>query len=263
MIALFVGAAMLVADTNHFSACPTLPPTRDSTTRTLYAVVSDPFTGLAMPMGFTGLVAEAVRTKLVLPPNMPPVVFDPHGWPTIVTTTAFSLTPNGTVRNVAMMSSSSSLAIDSLVIRAIEAAARDSSYPPLPPRAGNGIRLAIAVSPDSMAGAVPLLTLRLPVWNDFATATMLKNPTRAHGPNTPLRGETDTLVVNFVVDDKGVPLMGTVNVARSPGTAFTRSYLDWLKVGRFTPAHIQRCAVRGLVHLKGTLNVQDGFIPAF
>jgi hypothetical protein len=262
MIALLFAAVVIMADTNKFAVCPLLPSTSDTAAKTIYGKVSDPFTGLTMPQGFTGVIVEAVRTKMTVPANLPIAAFDLHGWPTVVMTAAFSLMPSGAVENVTMMSSSSSMTVDSLLEGAIWAAARDSSYPPLPPRATHGIRLAFEVSPDSTAGAVPLFTVRVPHWWDYAPPQMQKNPLRGElRKPTAVRGELDTLEVNFVVDEKGTPLLGTAHVTRSPGTDFARSYLDWLKTGHFVPGHINKCAVRSLVRLKGTTHIVDEGLP--
>jgi len=263
MIALLLSAAMLAADTNHFVICPTLPATSDTVSETVYGAVSDPFTRLALPPGFAGVVAEAVRAKMTIPENLPIVVFDPRGRPTIATTAAFSVMSNGTAQNVAEMTSSSSLAIDSMLIAGILSAAKDSSFPPLPPHGGNGIRLAFAMSTDSAAGAVPMFSVRLPRWRDFAPATHPENKTHMRPLSTAVRGESDTLEVALVIDEKGVPLLGTVSIVRSPGSVLALRYLEWFRESRFAPGHIQRCAVRSLIQLKGTINIQDQFIPAF
>ena len=253
MIALLLSAAMLAADTNHFVVCPVLPPTSDTISETVYGTVSDPFTRLALPPGFAGIVAEAVRTKMKIPANLPIVVFDPLGRPTIATTAAFSVMPNGMAQNVAEMASSSSLPIDSLLITGILSAANDSSFPPLPPRAGNGIRLAFALSPDSTVNAEPMFSLRLPQWHSFATA-------RAPDSKTHSASGADTLEVTLVIDDHGVPLLGTIHVVRAP-QRMPLSYLDWFRTSRFVPGHIQQCAVRTLIHLRGTLAVDGQFVP--
>lgn len=258
MIGLLLSVVVMAADTIHFAVCPTLPPTSDTTTRTIYGLVSDPFTGLPLPAGFSGIVTEAVRAKMQIPRDLPIAVLDERGQPTVVATAAFSVMANGTTRNVAVMSSSSSMRIDSLLTDAIDAASRDSSYPPLPPRAGNGIRLALELSPDSAAGAVPMFTIHVPTWHDFSRAAMPQSKLHPR-VSTPMRGESDTLIVDLIVDQKGAPLLGTVHVMRSPGTLLTRTYLDWLKTDQFVPGHIQKCAVRSLVHLKGTMTIQDGF----
>jgi hypothetical protein len=231
MIAFLLSAAMLAADTNHFVVCPTLPATSDTVSETVYGTVSDPFTRLALPAGFSGVMAEAVRATMKIPANMPIVVFDPRGRPTIVTTAAFSLMPNGTARNVAEMSSSSSTAIDSMLIAGIAQAAKDSSFPPLPPRAGNGIRLAFTLSTDSTEGAAPMFSIRLPQWRDFAPAR--------------LSGRPDTVAATVIIDEKGVPLLGTISAAR----VLSLDQLQWFRDARFVPGHVQRCAVRSLVHL--------------
>ncbi len=231
MLNTLVVAAMLAADTNHFAVCPTLPLSTDSTSQTVYGRVSDPFTQLSMPAGFTGVVAEAVRAKMTIPASLPIVVFDPTGRPTIATTAAFSLMPSGAVQNIVPMVSSSSPAIDSLLIAGIDRAATDSSFPPLPPHAGNGIRLAFALSPDSTADAVPMFSIRVPRWRDYVPAR--------------LDGRPDTVAATVVIDEKGVPLLGTIQATR----ALTPSQLDWFRNARFVPGHIQRCAVRSLVQL--------------
>src|SRR5579863_4692363 len=114
MIAFVLSAAMLAADTNHFAVCPTLPRTADTTSQTVYGLVSDPFTRLALPAGFAGVLAEAVRAKMTIPASLPIVVFDAGGRPTIATTAAFSLMSSGDVQHVAEMASSSSPTIDSM-----------------------------------------------------------------------------------------------------------------------------------------------------
>src|ERR1700722_11706278 len=203
MIALLLSAAMVAADTNHFVVCPVLPPTSDTISETVYGAVSDPFTRLALPAGFAGIVAEAVRAKMTIPANLPIVVFDPRGRPTIATTAAFSVMPNGTAQNVAAMASSSSLAIDWMLIGGILGAANDSSFPPLPPPAGNGIRLAFVLSPDSGLDAEPMFSLRLPQWHSLAAARAPDSKTR----NT---SSPDTVEVTLVIDEHGVPLLGTI-----------------------------------------------------
>jgi hypothetical protein len=263
MIALLIGAAMLAADTSHFVNCDSLPRTRDSTAATVYGIVSDPFTKLSLPLGFVAVVADVVRTHLRVSADLPMVVFDRRGWPTVVTTAAFSLMPGGDVRNVAVMASSTSMVLDSMLIRGLEAAARDSSYPPLPPGAGSGIRLALRLSTDSTAGAVPMLSVRLPLWPGFVPAQPLPNRNHPQPIQTALRGESDTLELAFIVGQSGAPLLGTANLLRSPQRAIALDYLDWLGTSRYVPAHIGRCAVRSLVHLKGTLTTEDQFVPAF
>src|SRR5579862_3726679 len=115
MWTLLLGAVMLAADTNHFVVCPTLPLTTDTASQTVYGRVSDPFTRLELPAGFSGIVAEAVRSTMTIPASLPIVVFDPTGRPTIAATAAFSLMPTGAVQNIVPMVSSSSLAIDSML----------------------------------------------------------------------------------------------------------------------------------------------------
>jgi hypothetical protein len=253
MIALLLSAAMLAADTNHFVVCPFLPPTSDTISETVYGAVSDPFTRLALPAGFAGIVAEAVRAKMKIPANLPIVVFDPRGRPTIATTAAFSVMPNGTAQNVAEMASSSSLAIDSMLIVGILSAAKDSSFPPLPPRAGNGLRLAFVLSPDSGLGAEPMFSLRLPQWHSLAAARAPDGKTR----NT---SSPDTLAVTLVVDEHGVPLLSTIHIVRAPQRV-ALGYLDWFRSSRFVPGHIQQCAVRSLIRLTGTLTPDGQFVP--
>lgn len=253
MIALLLSAAMVAADTNHFVVCPFLPPTSDTISETVYGAVSDPFTRLALPAGFSGIVAEAVRAKMKIPVNLPPVIFDPQGRPTIVTTAAFSLMSNGTAQNVAEMASSSSTLIDSMLIAGIDSTAKDSSFPPLPPHAGNGIRLAFSLSPDSASGAVPMFWLQLPQWHALAAARAPDSKTR----NT---SSPDTLEVTLVIDEHGVPLLGTIHIVRAPQRV-ALSYLDWFRTSRFVPGHIQRCAVRSLIHLTGALAANGQFVP--
>jgi hypothetical protein len=235
MIALVLSAAMLAADTNHFVVCPTLPPTSDTTSLTVYGRVSDPFTKLSLPAGFAGLVVETVRAKMTIPASLPIVVFDSRGRPTVVTTAAFSLMGTGTAQNVVAMASSSSPTIDSLLTVAIVSAGKDSSFPPLPPGAGNGIRLAFAMSPDSAAGAVPLFSIRLPVWRDYAP------------PGLRRRDVPDTVRLSFVVDERGTPLLGTAHLASAPERGVPINYLESIRKIQLVPAHIGRCAVRGVV----------------
>ena len=143
-----------------------------------------------------------------------------------------------------------------MLLAGIIGAAKDSSFPPLPPRAGNGIRLAFNMSTDSEAGAVPMFTIRLPTWRGFA-------PARSPVNNTASRGQSDTLEVAVVVDEKGVPLLGTVNVVRAPPRrTFALTYLDWFRESRFVPGHIQQCAFRSLIHVKGMLTIESRFVPA-
>ena len=235
MIAFVLSAAMLAADTNHFVVCPSLPPTSDTTTLTVYGRVSDPFTKLSLPAGFAGLVVETVRTKMATPASLPIVVFDSHGRPTVVTTAAFSLMATGETRNVVAMASSSSPTIDSLLIAGIVSAGRDSSFPPLPEGAGNGIRLAFVMSPDSAAGAVPMFSIRVPVWRDYAV------------PGVRARDVADSVRLSFVVDEHGTALLGTVHMASAPERGVPISYLESLRTIQPVPAHIGRCAVRGFV----------------
>jgi hypothetical protein len=235
MIALVLSAAMLAADTSHFVVCPTLPPTSDTTSLTVYGRVSDPFTKLSLPSGFTGIVAEAVRAKMTIPASLPIVVFDSRGRPTVVITAAFSLLASGAAQNVLAMASSSSPTIDSLLIAGIVNAGKDSSFPPLPAGAGNGIRLAFFMSPDSAAGAVPMFSIRVPVWHDYAM------------PGVRDRDVTDTLRLSFVVDEQGTPLLGTVRMASAPERGAPINYLEPLRRIQLVPAHIGRCAVRGFV----------------
>lgn len=231
MLTLLVGAAMLAADTNHFVVCPTLPLSTDSTSETVYGRVSDPFTRLAMPSGFTGVVAEAVRATMTIPASLPIVVFDPTGRPTIATTAAFSLMASGAVQHIVPMVSSSSPAIDSLLIAGIARAAKDSSFPPLPPQAGNGIRLAFGLSTDSTDGAVPMFSIRVPRWREYVPAR--------------LTGRPDTVTATVIIDEQGVPLLGTIQATRP----LAPNQLDWFRDARFVPGHIQRCAVRSRVQL--------------
>lgn len=254
MIALLLSAAMLAADTNHFVVCPTLPRASDTTSETVYGAVSDPFTRFALPPGFAGIVAEAVRAKMKIPKDLPMVVFDARGRPTVVTTAAFSLMSSGAVQNVAEIASSSSPAIDSMLIVSIDSAAKDSTFPPLPAGAGNGIRLAFTLSSDSVAGAVPMFSLRFPEWHGFAAPRAPESKTRG-------RNDADTLEVALVIDERGVPLLGTIHVERAP-ERLALGYLDWFRTSRFVPGHIQQCAVRSLIQLKGTLTADGQFVPA-
>lgn len=80
---------------------------------------------------------------------------------------------------------------------------------------------------------------------------------------TAVRGESDTLEVSVIVDETGVPLLGTAHVGRAPERAIAIRFLDWFCASRFVPGHIQHCAVRSLVRLKGTITIEDQFLPAF
>lgn len=261
MFTFALAAAMLAADTNHFVVCPTLPPTPDTTSRTIYGRVSDPFTRLVLPAGFSGVTAEAVRAKMTIPASLPIVVFAPGGGPTIATTAAFSLMTSGSAEHLAVMASSSSPTIDSMLIAGIAGAAKDSSFPPLPPHAGNGIRLAFTLSPDSAEGAVPMFSARLPEWRAFVPPRALVNKTHPRTMNTPIRGESDTLEISIIVDERGVPLLGSVHVLRSPARAIAITYLDWFRESRFVPGHIQQCAVRSLLVIEGTMTIESQFMP--
>ena len=102
----------------------------------------------------------------------------------------------------------------------------------------------VGVVPDTLFGSLPLLDVRLPVYDSAALpVTLPRNPfpTYPHGARG--RGESGEVLVEFVVTPDGRVDRSTLRVLRATSRDFARAVEAVVPRFRFMPAEANGCAV--------------------
>jgi TonB family protein len=171
-----------------------------------------------------------------------------RGYPTAFAAMAIVVAENKATP--ALLTSSAVPAFDKALIEAVRATAGDSAIPPLPdPLKGKQVDFRLRVSmADKPQVGIPLFKARVPV---VEFSRMVRPRPGGIGPRYPdeLRAKNveGTVRVQFVIDESGSVLEGTILVLSAAHMLFARSVIDFLTHARFEPAMIGDCPVAVVV----------------
>ncbi len=241
-------------------------------------------------------VLRAVRSTFVMPTDLPLKVFgypfrEPApavassaaaastasaAAPGFATVVAFSLDSAGSVSRLRVAASSLSGAVDTTILAAVTDAAAAHAFPrlPLSRRAEGPIRFDLIVSTGqgSVGGHSAILGhLFAPMWPLRRSASLAggTQPDLAAGAG-PTRIGTDSVTLEFVVDDQGRAAMSTVRAvglstsgeSNGADRAFLGRVIHALPSFRFEPALIGACPVRQMMitgfSLQGAIGIMPG-----
>jgi TonB family protein len=106
------------------------------------------------------------------------------------------------------------------------------------------LSLGVGVAPDTLFGSLPLLEVRLPVYDSAALPVSLpQNPTPTYPHGARFRGERGEVLVQFVVTPDGRVDDSTLRVLGATSRDFARAVEAVLPRYRFMPAEANGCAV--------------------
>jgi TonB-like protein len=206
-------------------------------------------------------VLEAVRRSWI-PGPLSLTVYDPskgHAELAAATTVIFKVTREGAVHDLGLAASSLSPEFDRAVYSAVRRADSAKLIVPLPEYGPSPVTfyLTVYVSryPDTVAthphqpGLVaPMLTTMLPGWEgDITMPAPVQGAKPAYPEYARMSRVEDSLLVRFVIDEKGRVVPSTVFFEAGTYQEFAKSIRDWLPRAKYTPARIGNCTVKSLV----------------
>jgi hypothetical protein len=242
-------------------------------------------------------VLAAVRNSFVMPTDLPLAVFgypfpiesapvaQPSklatntsiaAAPAFSTVVAFALDSSGDITRLRVAASSLTGAVDTTVLAAVTDAAAAHAFPRLPPshRADGPVRfdLIVATGQGSVGGHSAILGhLFAPIWTLRRAASLAEGTQPDLGAGAgPTRIGTDSVTLEFAVDDHGRAAMSTVRaVGRATGgetdnadRAFFARVIRSLPGFRFQPALIGGCPIRQMMitgfSLRGAIGIMPG-----
>lgn len=213
----------------------------------------------ALPAVYDTLLLESLAAHFHLPANLTvpalggyrhahgerPVNPDTSG-PSFEGQVGFTWRRDGRLGAAILTETSLSRPADDSLMRAVSELGAAGELPPFPPnvRADSVVALfTVGNMPDSLRIWRPLAVERVPVW----MVSGVIHATRDLGPRYPLEAERrevgDTVLVSFVVDTAGRPLMGTTRILAVHYNVFVHPVLEALQHWNFIPARIAGCPV--------------------
>gem|GEM_PF-4063338 len=256
--------------------CDQLPAPDDTVETTVYLSLDAPLLARPLPPGYADSVLRALAGVFVAPQPVQSPVFGTTGGarvpapvatqgplppevplhPTVNGEVEFTLDQAGYVSRVLLTTATLSRALDE---RLTALPARAESLHVFPVREGpvslaGGIRFFAALGTVHPVGvpSVPLFVLRVPQWRQAELAQRTSAAPEAGdaasggpgGVSEAARHREDSVVVQFVVDEIGHPVLSTVQLVDAHYRAFARAALESLRQSTFMPASIDGCAVK-------------------
>ncbi len=162
--------------------------------------------------------------------------------PTLTGTYRVTADADGTVRALARLRASLMIGFDSAAAAAIRET--DATGLLRPPAGDDSMRIVVRLSTDSVIGSQRMISARFPRMPVIDAVPLAGNP-GGEFPEEALRDSivSGDVVMRFVVDRGGEPVLATVEIVRTTTMAFARAALVALPRQRFTPATIAGCAV--------------------
>lgn len=191
-----------------------------------------------------------VPAQLALPIRVP--LSDTVSTFAVAASVDFTATRDGSIRAVRMTRSSYVAALDSAIVRALEAAGAESAFAPFDSSdTADALRLVMDVGfglEDSTRAGIDVALLRLPRHARLELPTVIEPQRLPTFPNARAAGsQLGRVTMEFAVSAEGQVLPGTVEFTRVTTPALARAVLDVLPSWRFTPARIAGCPVPALV----------------
>jgi TonB family protein len=263
LAALLVLPVMVGAQQGSASAPTCKPPnTSDSTVVTAFGRLTTflPAQERQVPVWYEEVFLQEVARRLRLPDpfllstyalldSIPSMGTGRHrGYPTANATLAIRVAETNTTP--ALLTSSAVPAFDKALIEAVRATSRDSAVPPLPEelqKKSVDFRLRITMADRPQVG-IPMFRARVPV-AEFSKLVQPKPGNIAPRYPDELRQKNieGSVRVQFVVDESGSALEGTILILNADHLLFAKAVLDFLEKARFEPATIGGCPVAQVV----------------
>jgi hypothetical protein len=164
--------------------------------------------------------------------------------PTVTGVYRFQLRDDGTLSEFAVARMSLVPGLDSAVVAAIQAAARDGA---LPRFEGQIRHFEVRLSTDSLPGGRGLVVAEFPRMPVVDAVAKPDNPAPEYPADEKQNALEGNAVLRFIVDRDGEPIPETAMVVRGTTRGFVMAGVAALPKLRFTPATINGCAVAQLV----------------
>lgn len=238
--------------------CAAVPPAEDSINYRVYAALEVPGRKIPLPSGYRELVLDALRHGLFVPHPLDLTVYAPmlsqRGAvmvPAVLGEIAFTLDPLGKPSDVRLSQSSLSAALDRSLF---DAPRRADSLQALPGQIGvdnpGPVRFFLALSPyNSHQGtSMPFFAVRMPALQGGRPAVDTAGdvqPTITFDPRDPAVG--DSVTVQFVVDERGVPVKSTMRVLSARYIEYAQLVMGAILRSQYIPAMAGGCPVSGLL----------------
>jgi hypothetical protein len=203
-------------------------------------------------------VLEAVRQSLHPGPLGLAVysIWRGHAVLSGATTVIFSLTQKGAMEDLGLASSSLSPELDRAVYSAVRHADSAQLFIPLPAQGPRRVTFYLTVFidkyPDTAAHAgrpgfvAPLLTTTLPGWEGDVTLPGSTTSHPAYPEYARMARVEDSLLVRFVVDERGNVNPSSIWFEAGTYQEFAKSIRDWLPHAQYSPGRIGDCRVKAL-----------------
>jgi outer membrane biosynthesis protein TonB len=176
-------------------------------------------------------------------------------------TVGFTVARDGEIHDIGLAASSLSAPFDRAVLNALLRADSAKMLAPLPESALSQVKFFLTVyvapypeEPDTLhpwqpRGRVrPLIKTTLPEWDP---PVAIPEPLPVIPPSYPEDARSqlveDSLLVRFVIDEKGNVVPSTVFFLSGTYRVFAKSIRDWLPRARYRPARIHNCPVKSAV----------------
>jgi hypothetical protein len=259
LLAVLLAARPARAAVNvHPDTCAALPPAADTLNGRVFAILKAPARKDTLPSSYLDQVLDGFRQGLVLPrplelPAYGAFIAGGRGVmvPVVLGEVEFTLDPVGSVSDIHLTQSTLSPAFDRNLY---DAPRRADSLKAFPPQIGialqQKIRFFIALSSAETDGyPLELFALRLPAWRPGSQASV--DPRQDYQPVFPLSaraaGVGDSVSIEFVVDEHGVPIKTTMRLLSAQYIDYARLVVDAALKSRYTPAALGTCPVKGLL----------------
>jgi hypothetical protein len=239
--------------------CATLPPATDTIQYRVYATLEAPARKGTLPASYVQSVLDGLRHGFVVPNPLTlgayaPFVSGMNGvmTPAVFGEVEFTLDARGRASDIHLTQSSLSGGLD----RAIYDAPRHAdSLDAFPPQIGvpypGKIRFFVALTSAAQSNgyALPFFAVRMPAWRPGSAAAL--DPRHDWRPTFPVtafsRAVGDSVAIQFVVDEQGVPIRTTMRLLDARYVDYARLVIDAALKSRYVPATAAGCAVKGLI----------------
>jgi hypothetical protein len=162
----------------------------------------------------------------------------------------FSLMRDASIENVRLLVSTDSPELDEALLQAVERAGADHAFAPLPSRmSGERLEFAVRASTvkDSTIGTLPVMRVALPYLRVDEPVQVISIPM----PEWPSAARNldvgDVLDFQYVVDESGHTLPGSLRVLRGGYREFGEAAAEALARAQFVAAKVRGCPVAQLV----------------
>jgi TonB family protein len=164
--------------------------------------------------------------------------------PTVTGVYRFQLREDGTVSEFVVARLSLVPGFDSAVVVAIQKAAREKALPRFD---GQLRQFEVRLSTDSLPGGRRMSVAEFPRMPVVDAVAKPNNPTPEYPPEEKRDSVEGNVVLRFIVDRDGEPIVETTMVVRATTRGFMNAALVTLPKLRFMPATIKGCAVAQVV----------------